>query len=80
MLKPVLPAPGDSTRAAEVDLLSWCETGPDVLRLGHIDDPPRRHYSAFFRPQAMRQQKDAIRSQRLSFRTCDTPSRTSGPR
>ena len=56
MLKPMLSAPGDSTLGAEVDLLGWCATGPDVLRLGHIDSPPRRHYSAFFRPQAMHQQ------------------------
>jgi hypothetical protein len=57
MLKPAPSALGGQAHAAEMDLLSWCETGPDVLRLGHIDDPPRRHYTAFFRPQAMRQQE-----------------------
>ncbi len=55
MLRPTLPASGGSKLEAEADLLTWCATGPDVLRLGHIDDPPRRHYSAFFRPQAMHQ-------------------------
>ena len=57
MLKPTVPPLAGPASAAEVDLLSWCETEPDVLRLGHIDDPPRRHYTAFFRPQAMRQQE-----------------------
>ncbi|MGH3193104.1 MAG: hypothetical protein ACRDOL_38800 [Streptosporangiaceae bacterium] len=57
MLKPTLPTSRDSIPGAEVDLLTWCATGPDVLRLGHIDDPPRRHYSPFFRPQAMHQQE-----------------------
>jgi adenine/guanine phosphoribosyltransferase-like PRPP-binding protein len=58
MLRPAPPGFGGSIPGAEVDLLSWCATGPDVLRLGHIDDPPRRHYSAFFRPQAMNQQEE----------------------
>lgn len=55
MLQPEPPVtePG---AAGEVDLFDWFATVPDVLRLGHIDDPPRRHYSAFIRLQAMRQQ------------------------
>jgi orotate phosphoribosyltransferase len=57
MLRPTPSATGYSAPGTEEDLLSWCATGPDVLRLGHIDDPPRRHYSAFFRPQAMHQQE-----------------------
>jgi len=57
MLRPTPSATEDSNHGTEQDLLSWCATGPDVLRLGHIDDPPRRHYSAFFRPQAMHQQE-----------------------
>jgi hypothetical protein len=49
-------AVGEPAAASQVDLYSWFETVPDVLRLGHIDDPPRRHYSAFIRLQAMRKQ------------------------
>ena len=49
--------PSRSQPLSETDLLTWFATDPDVVRLGHIDDPPRRHYSAFIRPQAMRQQE-----------------------
>ena len=55
MLRPEPPIT-DPASASEVDLFDWFATVPDVLRLGHIDDPPRRHYSAFIRLQAMRQQ------------------------
>ncbi len=58
MLRPTPHGLRDPILGAEVDLLTWCATGPDVLRLGHIDDPPRRHYSAFLRPQAMNQQEE----------------------
>jgi hypothetical protein len=57
MLRPELPAAPEPVRDQQEDLLTWFAADPDVLRLGHIDDPPRRHYSAFVRPQAMRQQK-----------------------
>jgi adenine/guanine phosphoribosyltransferase-like PRPP-binding protein len=40
--------------ADEHDLLTWF-AAPDVLRLGHVDEPPSRHYSAFIRLQAMRE-------------------------
>lgn len=55
LLRPEPPV-SEPVPASGVDLFSWFETVPDVLRLGHIDDPPRRHYSAFIRLQAMRQQ------------------------
>jgi hypothetical protein len=53
MLRPELPAAPEPVRDQQEDLLTWFAADPDVLRLGHIDDPPRRHYSAFVRPQAM---------------------------
>jgi adenine/guanine phosphoribosyltransferase-like PRPP-binding protein len=48
--QPSLVAPGPVDGH---DLLTWF-TVPDVLRLGHVDDPPSRHYSVFVRLQAMR--------------------------
>jgi adenine/guanine phosphoribosyltransferase-like PRPP-binding protein len=54
MLRPEDPTPADPAAAAEADLISWFTEDPDALRLGHIDDPPRRHYSAFVRLQALR--------------------------
>jgi hypothetical protein len=57
MLQPTAPSAADASPGDGLDLLNWCATGLDVLRLGHIDDPPRRHYSAFFRLQAMHQQE-----------------------
>jgi adenine/guanine phosphoribosyltransferase-like PRPP-binding protein len=54
MLWPEDPAPADPAAAAEANLISWFADDPDALRLGHIDDPPRRHYSAFIRLQALR--------------------------
>jgi adenine/guanine phosphoribosyltransferase-like PRPP-binding protein len=56
-LRPELPLRGDSAPGDEVDLLTWFADAPDVVRLGHIDDPPSRHYSAFIRLQAMRQEQ-----------------------
>jgi len=53
MLQPAVPAYIKATPAEE-DLLTWF-AGADVLRLGHIDHPPRRHFSAFIRPQATRE-------------------------
>ena len=67
-LRPDLPGSGDSAAGDEVDLLTWF-AAPDMVRLGHIDDPPHRHYSAFVRLQAMHQQErrdqitDAVLSQ-----------------
>jgi adenine/guanine phosphoribosyltransferase-like PRPP-binding protein len=67
-LRPELPGSGDSAVGDEVDLLTWFDA-PDMVRLGHIDDPPHRHYSAFVRLQAMHQQErrdqitDAVLSQ-----------------
>ena len=67
-LRPELPGSGDSAAGDEVDLLTWF-AAPDMVRLGHIDDPPHRHYSAFVRLQAMHQQErrdqitDAVLSQ-----------------
>jgi adenine/guanine phosphoribosyltransferase-like PRPP-binding protein len=55
LLRPETAA-SEPVSPAEIDLFNWFETVPDVLRLGHIDDPPQRHYSAFIRLQAMRQQ------------------------
>jgi adenine/guanine phosphoribosyltransferase-like PRPP-binding protein len=57
LLRPELPAVAEPARAQQADLLTWFAAEPDVLRLGHIDDPARRHYSAFIRLQAMRQRK-----------------------
>jgi hypothetical protein len=55
MLQPEVPAYTEATPAQEDDLLTWF-ANQDVFRLGHIDDPPHRHYSSFIPPQAMRQQ------------------------
>jgi adenine/guanine phosphoribosyltransferase-like PRPP-binding protein len=68
MLRPEGPAPADPAAAAEADLISWFADDPDALRLGHIDDPPRRHYSAFIRLQALRphQRRDQITDAVLS--------------
>jgi adenine/guanine phosphoribosyltransferase-like PRPP-binding protein len=55
MLRPEVPAYTEAAPAQEEDLLKWF-AAPDMLRLGHIDDPPHRHYSAFIPLQAMRQQ------------------------
>jgi hypothetical protein len=53
-LRPAQPASMTSRSADEHDLLTWF-AAPDVLRLGHVADPPGRHYSVFVRLQAMRQ-------------------------
>jgi adenine/guanine phosphoribosyltransferase-like PRPP-binding protein len=52
-LRPAQPAATAPWPADGHDLLTWF-TVPDVLRLGHVDDPPNRHYSVFVRLQAMR--------------------------
>jgi len=58
MLRPVAGGMTDVRPADEMELLTWFAAVPDVLRLGHIDDPPRKHYSAFVRLQAMRQPEE----------------------
>jgi len=52
-LRPSVRADMQATPRREHDLLTWFNA-PDVLRLGHVDDPPNRHYSVFVRLQAMR--------------------------
>jgi hypothetical protein len=47
MLRPRAPAGAESAPAQGADLLAWSATARDSLRLGHIDEPHRRHYSAF---------------------------------
>jgi adenine/guanine phosphoribosyltransferase-like PRPP-binding protein/signal transduction histidine kinase len=62
LLRPeVAPVPARMTPVQESDLFRWFGADPDVLRLGHIDDPPHRHYSAFIKLQALREQE--IRNQ-----------------
>jgi adenine/guanine phosphoribosyltransferase-like PRPP-binding protein len=58
MLRPELRTATGSPQDGELNLLAWFTTAPDVLRLGHIDDPPRRHYSAFVRLRAMPKQEE----------------------
>jgi hypothetical protein len=55
MLRPEVPTYTEVAPAQEEDVLTSF-AAPDVLRLGHIEDPPHRHYSAFIPLQAMRQQ------------------------
>jgi hypothetical protein len=56
LLRPeVVPTPDPEAPVRESDLFRWFGADPDVFRLGHIDDPPHRHYSAFIRLHALRQ-------------------------
>jgi hypothetical protein len=57
MLHSVPPVAGGAVSSREADLSTWFVADPDVFRLGHIEDPPHRHYSAFIRLQALRQQE-----------------------
>jgi hypothetical protein len=57
--RPEVPAYTEASPANEEDLLTWF-ADPSVFRLGHIDDPPHRHYSSFIPPQAMHQQAGRI--------------------
>jgi hypothetical protein len=57
LLQPVTPTAARLPQFQEADLLRWMGSDPDVLRLGHIDGPPWRHYSAFIRLQALRAQQ-----------------------
>lgn len=49
LLRPHVPAQPAMDEVPEADLLNWCAAEPDALRLGHIDWPPHRHFSAFIR-------------------------------
>jgi hypothetical protein len=49
LLSPQEPMPGPSTTIPEHEFLRWCAKIPGALRLGHIDWPPNRHFSAFIR-------------------------------
>lgn len=57
MLRPEVAAYAEAAPAQGVDLLTWLAIAPDVLHLGHIDNPPRRHYSAFVKLEALLQQE-----------------------
>jgi adenine/guanine phosphoribosyltransferase-like PRPP-binding protein len=57
VLRPEVPAYTEAAPAQEEDLLEWF-AAPNVFRLGHIDDPPHRHYSAFIPTKAMREQTE----------------------
>jgi hypothetical protein len=54
-LRPEVPGHAEAAPTQEADLLTLF-ADPDVFRLGHIDHPPHRHFSAFVWLQAMRQQ------------------------
>jgi hypothetical protein len=68
LLQPVTQTPAWAPQVQEADLLRWMGSDPDVLRLGHIDSPPHRHYSVFIRLQALRaqQRRDEITDSVLS--------------
>ena len=68
MLRPEASALAQSAKAEEPVLPLWLSSDPDVLRLGHIEDPPHRHYSAFIRLQALRRQgtREQVRDAVLS--------------
>jgi adenine/guanine phosphoribosyltransferase-like PRPP-binding protein len=50
-------APASLAPVQETDLLRWCAADPDVLRLGHIDGLPHRHFSAFIRLHSLGRQQ-----------------------
>ncbi|HEY7144278.1 MAG TPA: hypothetical protein VH637_08525 [Streptosporangiaceae bacterium] len=54
---PAETAPASLAEVQEAGLLRWCAADPDVLRLGHIDGQPQRHFSAFIRLHALRSQQ-----------------------
>jgi adenine/guanine phosphoribosyltransferase-like PRPP-binding protein len=57
LLRPEETAPASLAAKQDADLLRWCAADPDVLRLGHIDGVPHRHFSAFIRLHALRRQQ-----------------------
>jgi hypothetical protein len=46
LLRPYIRGSLIQESVRETDLLRWCATDPDTLRLGHVDWPPHRHFSA----------------------------------
>jgi adenine/guanine phosphoribosyltransferase-like PRPP-binding protein len=54
-LRPQMPLHPEAAPAQEADLLTFF-VDPDVFRLGHIENPPHRHYGAFVWLQAKRRQ------------------------
>jgi orotate phosphoribosyltransferase len=57
MLDPEIVAAAEADPALGEDLFKWFAADPDVLRLGHADGPPHRHYSAFVNLEALLKQK-----------------------
>lgn len=53
LLSPQDPVPALQTTIAGERFLGWCSQVPGALRLGHIDWPPNRHFSAFIRLDAL---------------------------
>ena len=54
-LRPVVPARARAESAQGRDLLTSFGPAQDMLRLGHVDGPPHRHYSAFVNINALLQ-------------------------
>ena len=57
MLRPELPTVAEADPALGEDFFKWFAADPDVLRLGHVDGPPYRHFSAFVNLEALLKQK-----------------------
>jgi hypothetical protein len=58
LLRPHVPVPAAEPPVLETDLLEWCAADPDILRLGHVEYPPNRHFSAVIRlDHALRQRE-----------------------
>lgn len=53
MMRPTVPVPPPATPVSEDEFLGWCTDVPGALRLGHIERPPNRHFSAFIRPSLL---------------------------
>lgn len=54
-LRPVVPAPVRPERVHGEDLFASFDPSAEALRLGHVDGPPHRHYSAFVSPYTLLQ-------------------------
>jgi adenine/guanine phosphoribosyltransferase-like PRPP-binding protein len=69
--RPEMPTSTEVAAAQEADLLTL-SADPNVFRLGHIDNPPDRHYSAFVWLETKRQQpgRDQITDAVLSHVKC----------
>lgn len=57
MLDPEMPDAAEPDPALGEDLFKWFAADSDVIRLGHVDGPPHRHYSAFVNLEALFKQK-----------------------